>query len=276
MFQDTLVEAMKLWHGRGSLEREVGAHASSGGWCKKKAILEILYPDMKSPLTEDTKTVFMIGHDIHDRMDEVLRLYAREHTNLLWIQPWRVFTLSKVMKEAYLATGATIEKCPIPLGVFGTPDGVIIDVTKQQLIVPDFKSSNERAFSFKVKGSRSFTHEVQLGAYLPGIQGLLCKAGLNVDIEEASIIYINKTDYSLCTHNYDPMLATEAAKTYWQDFATTLGEFVKGGGTILPVGDPPEKWMCNYCSLFKDKSSCNEFVDIGQFLNQEGKGAKLL
>ena len=275
MFQDILVEAMSLFHARGSLEREKGAHASSGGWCHKKAILEVLYPDKKAPLSEDTKTVFMIGHTIHDQMDKILRLYARERSDLLWIHPWRVFTMSKFMKEAYLATGAELEKCPIPLGVFGTPDGVIIDVKDKKLIVPDFKSSNERAFSYKVKGSRSYTHEVQLGAYLPGIAGLLRKAGFDVEIKEASIIYIQKSDYSLCTHNYDPVLAQESAKTYWQEFATELGNFVKSGGTILPVGNPPEKWMCNYCSLFKDKTECNGFVDIQQFLNQGGVGKPL-
>ena len=276
MFQEVLHSAITLWHERGLIQRENGAHASGGGWCHKKAILEAIYPDMKDDLTIDTKTVFMIGHDIHDRMDEVLRLYCRENSNYLWLQPWRLFTMSKVMKEAYLATGAKIEESPIPLGVFGTPDGVVIDVTNKKLIVPDFKSSNERAFNYKVKGSRSFTHEVQLGAYLPGIIGLLKKSGMNVELGESCIIYINKSDYSLCTHAYDPVLAQESANTYWSQFATELGKFVKSGGTMLPPATPPEKWMCNYCSMFKDKTECNGITDVSQFLNQEGKEAKLL
>lgn len=271
MFQDVLQASIQLWHDRGLIQRENGAHASGGGWCHKKAILEAVHPEMKEPLSVDTKTVFMIGHDIHDRMDDMLRLFCRENASYLWIQPWRLFTMSKIMKEAYLKTGAKIEDSPIPLGVFGTPDGVIIDVADGKVIIPDFKSSNERAYNFKVKGSRSFTHEVQLGAYLPGIVGLLKKAGLDVVVGEASIVYINKSDYSLCTHSYDPALAQQSAESYWRDFATELGKFVKSGGTMLPAANPPEKWMCNYCSMFKDKTHCNGINDINEFMNDPSR-----
>jgi hypothetical protein len=271
MLQDVIIKAREL-HYRGAAKREAGAHASGGGWCYKKAILETMVPEASEEFDTETLEVFDIGHKGHKIMDERLCHYSQETAEFLWIQPFRLFTMSNIIKEGFIETASEelIKQCPIPLGVFGTPDGIILDVKAKGIIIPDFKTTNGKAFSYKLKGSRSYTHEVQLGTYLPGILGMLKHIGCDWEVQESSLIYIRKDDNALCTHNYDPALAMEAARTYWKNFGRELGNYIKSGGTQMPtveIASGANKWMCNYCSMFKSKTECNSVTDIGQFLD---------
>lgn len=271
MLQDILNDALECWTHRKEITREKGAHASGGGWCYKKALLESIFPESVHKVDTSSALVFEIGNDIHDKMDEVLRLYSRETGNILWIQPWRTFTFGKLMQDAYITAGGDPKNCAIMNGVYGTPDGIIIDVENKAVLIPDYKSANERSFKFKMNGSRSFTHEVQVGTYLPGITGMLKKLGIDMEVKEAAIVYIQKSDYQLCIHSYDPALAIESARSYWRDFAMHHANFVSSSGTKLPDGNPPEKWMCDYCSVFTGKTQCNSCTDLSQFLNLSPK-----
>jgi len=274
MLSDYMKEARSFSMKSNSREREVGFHASSGGYCLKKLIIETLMPQYKQAFSEEVLSIFEIGHEIHEKQDKDLRLLAQEKAEFLWIQPFRIKAMSNILLDLFEERNKDTEHkvtSPIPLCVFGTPDAIIYDFSTNSLLIPDFKSTNGRSFSYKVKGSKSLPNMIQLGTYIESIVSKLKSTGMNIDIEEASIIYIDKDDYfnkgklSLCTHLYSAESISSAAQTYWKNAGDALYDFVSSLGTIMPstqIATGSNKWMCNYCSIFKDKTECNKAIDL--------------
>jgi hypothetical protein len=271
-FIEIVEKAQGLHLDRQQEKRIKGFHASQGGYCTKKVIIEAMFPESKKPLPMPTRRLFEIGHEFHDQMDRVLRHYARVTADLLWIQPWQMETFSKAMTEAY--NGETDAESPLPLKVFGTPDFIGIDVKSGKLLFSDFKTSNERAFAMKKKGNRSANYAVQIGTYLPGIYTMFKRLGMPTDFKEINILYISKADRGLISHNYEAGYLIPMAKAYWEQVAREFAQFIATGGNILPLGNPPEDWMCRYCSMFAGKTECNRVLDTGtleRMTSSEGK-----
>lgn len=258
MILNLIEEAQRLFLNQNEIEREVGFHASQGGMCIKKVIIETMFPEAKTPFDTNTQLIFRIGNDYHDKLDEMLRLLSRETGKFLWIQPWRMTTYGRVMKKAFSEANDNDEsiESPVPLHVFGTADFIGIEPRKKKLLFADFKTANSRSFAMKKKGNRSNNYAVQVGSYLPGVYEMFSSLGMVKDFEEVSILYVNKDDMALCSHNYNEDHLIPIANAYWTQVAIEFAAFIASGGTILPEAAPPEKWMCNYCNVFKNNTEC--------------------
>lgn len=272
MITELIEVAQAMWLDRKDHKRERGFHASQGGNCIKKVIIDTVFPELAKPFPATTKQIFEIGHMFHDQMDEALRHYSRETGRFLWVQPFRLKTFGPVMEAAYAKTSNGAES-PVPLVVHGTPDFIGIHVARRKLMFADFKTSNERAFAMKKKGNRSNQYAVQIGSYLPGIYEVFKSIGMPTDFDEISIIYINKADRSLVTHVYDENYLIPMARGYWEQVAMEFGKFVASGMTIFPKAAPQEDWMCNYCSVFNNITECQRANDYDQLRRMnEGEG----
>jgi len=182
--------------------------------------------------------------------------------------------MGEVFNEVF-ETKAQRDLSPVPLGVFGTPDLIAINVATSQIIIGDFKSAKATAFSYRFKGDRSYQNEAQLGTYIPGIMDKLRQCGINLKIEESSLLYIRKDEHKMVTHSYDPKNAISAAQNYWRDTAIAFLDTLESGGSQLPGAKPPMKWMCDYCSVFDNKTECNPIVDIESFIGEAVQGELL-
>jgi len=258
-------------------DREIGFHASSAGSCIRRVICELMWKHRK-PMADTVKNILDVGTLHHADADEAIRNFCKEQSEgkLIYIAPWRTYTFRKSMTEAFTAElgGDTITTESIDyfakdlelMGVYGTPDLLLVLPEKETVFFADLKFTNERSFGMKQKGNRSKNYELQIGTYLPSVERILAQTDWSKFLREGHIVYFSNSNRETVVHSERTNLLVSEAETYWCRVARAMAQFCISNRDKLPDAIPEEKWQCNYCSLMENNKACSVLTTADQWL----------
>lgn len=244
-------------------KRLPGFHASRSGMCKRMVLLETLKPSLKRPVDKTGMKIFAHGTLLHDFMDEAMRTFAGTSDEFLWLSPPKTRMFKKSMTEAFEKIS---DKGSDIAEVIGHGDFFLIHVPTKTILFADFKSANERAFAAKKKKGMSVQNAMQLATYMCDEGGIISLLGDVFEIETPEVVYINKKDLETEHFDVDLDIWVDLARRFWIEIAEAAATCIRSGGETIPPPVPQEKWMCDYCSMFKNNAECRAVNSINELI----------
>lgn len=197
-----------------------GLHASSIGYCKRRAVYEY-YGLPANEHTLNTLLTFKAGEHMHELMVAYLKQSKR-------------YTL--VDSEVDISGG-------LPEVIKGRYDFRIFDMKRKKIILGDTKTANPNQFKKYTKSLPKPQHEIQLNIY-----GYACRS-LGIPFDEMKIFYIDKGGTN--TPQIYRVKEMKDISDIMYAYVEAINRYAIDEELPEVITDEKDRWKCGYCNYWK-------------------------